>query len=49
MVWEGKMVIWNWYGAKFYQIFNFGKCVGRKFEATVLRQNYGNKVPIHIP
>ena len=39
MVWEGNLGIWNWYGAKFYQIFNYGTCMGRKQKASYFMGN----------
>ena len=48
-VWEGKVVIWNWYGAKFYQIFNYGKLWEENLRQLILWEKYENKVPIHLP
>ena len=29
--------------------FNYGKCVGKNLRLPILWENYGNKVPIHMP
>lgn len=32
MLWEGIMMIWNWYGSSFCQISRCGKCMGKNLD-----------------